>query len=99
MIERRVSVIASALFATLVLGLMFRAFRQPTPRIRAGPRPPAPPSALLAPLDSAARRDSVARAAASPPASPVTPPPVRPPLPRGPRTPGDILVPARSDSR
>jgi hypothetical protein len=99
MIERRVSVFASALFATLVLVLMFRAFRQPTPRIRAGPRPPAPPSALPAPLDSAARRDSVVRAAASAPASPVTPPPVSQPLPSGPGTPSYIVLLARSEIR
>jgi hypothetical protein len=94
MIERRVSIMASALFATLVLVLMFRAFRQPTPRIRAGPRSPAPPPALVAPVDSAARRDSVARAAASAPTPAPAPPP---PVTQG--TPSYIVLLARSEIR
>lgn len=97
MIERRVSIVVSALVVTLALAVMVRAFKQPTQGIRAGPKPPPRPPTVVAPPDSAARRDSVARAAA--PAPTPAPPPVGQPVPSGPGSPSYIVLLARSEIR
>jgi hypothetical protein len=97
MIERRVAVILSGFAAALALALMFRAFTRPTPRVRAAPT--AAPPVLVAPADSAARRDTVARAAAPPPAPPDGQAPVAQPLPSGPGAPSYIVLLARSELR
>jgi hypothetical protein len=100
MIERRLAVILSGLVAALALALMFRAFARPTPRIRAAPTPPPPAAPVpVAPGDSAARRDSVARAAVPSPAPPVGQAPVAQPLPSGPGAPSYIVLLARSEIR
>src|SRR5260370_1071098 len=97
MIDRRVAVILSGLVAALALALMFRAFARPTPRIRAAPT--SAPPVRVAPADSAARRESVARAAAPTPAPPVGQARVAQPLPSGPGAPSYIVLLARSELR
>lgn len=97
MIERRLAIIMSALVATLALALMFRAFGGSTPRARPGPRlppPPLPARAVGAPVDSAARRDSVAQAAAR-----AAVPPGGQAVPSGPGAPSYIVLLARSEIR
>src|SRR5260370_5224851 len=97
MTDRRVGVPLPGRVAALAVALMSGACARPPPRIRAAPTP-APP-VLVAPADSAARRDSVARAAAPTPAPPVAQARVAQPLPSGPGAPSYIVLLARSELR
>src|SRR2546430_17316791 len=92
MVERRVSVIASAAVAFVLLIALWNAFVRPPHRVRAGPASDAPAAgaatdSVVVPRDSAssampsAPARSPAPPAPTPPAPPPSPPPPPPPPP------------------